>query len=77
MHIKIVLHSIYREKLPPGAKGKATIELAPGSTVGDALARLGIAPEALCTVNGEIERDRSRLLQEGDQIEVFVRIGGG
>ena len=77
MQIKVVLHSIYREKLPPEAKGQATIELPAGSTVGEALAHLHIPSEALCAVNGQVERDRGRPLHEGDQIELFVRMGGG
>jgi sulfur carrier protein ThiS len=77
VHIKVILHSIYREKLPPEAKGQATIELPPGSTVGDALAHLDIPVEAVCAVNGQVERDRGRPLREGDQIEVFMRMGGG
>ena len=77
MHIEVVLHSAYREKLLPEAHGQATIELAAGSTVGDALAHLSIPPEALCAVNGRVERDRGRLLREGDQVEVFARAGGG
>jgi sulfur carrier protein ThiS len=77
VQIKVILHSIYREKLPPEAKGKATIELPPGSTMGDALAHLNIAAEAVCAVNGQVERKRGRPLHEGDQIEVFMRMGGG
>jgi sulfur carrier protein ThiS len=77
VHIKVVLHSIYREKLPPEAKGQATIELPSGRTVADALAHLDIPMEAVCAVNGQVERERARPLHEGDQIEVFVRMGGG
>ena len=77
MKIKVVLHSIYREKLPPEAKGQATIELPAGSTVGDALAHLGIPTEALCAINDQVERDRGRPLHEGDRMELFVRMGGG
>jgi sulfur carrier protein ThiS len=77
VHIKVVLHSIYREKLPSEAKGQAIIELPSGSTVGETLAYLDIPGEAVCAVNGQVERDRGCLLHEGDQIEVFMRMGGG
>jgi sulfur carrier protein ThiS len=76
-HIRVVLHSIYREKLPPEAKGQATIELPNGSTVGDALQHLEIPTEAVCAVNGQVERNRQRPLCEDDEIEVFMRMGGG
>ena len=77
MQIHLTLFGIFREKLPPEARGKADLELAPGTSIAEVLAQLEISPAAVCSVNGELERDRARLLQEGDTLQVFRPAGGG
>jgi thiamine biosynthesis protein ThiS len=77
MQIKVVLFSVFRDKLPPEKRGRTTIELPEGATVRDALEKLDIHIHAIVAVNGEIERDWDTLLKEGDEIRVFRPIGGG
>ena len=77
MQIKVVLFSVFREKLPPDAHGKTTLELPEGSTINDLLTRLDIQIHAVCALNGQIERDFSRTVLDGDEIQVFRPIGGG
>jgi sulfur carrier protein ThiS len=77
LQIKVVLFSIFREKLPAEAHGKTTLDLPERSTIDDLLARLDIQIHAVCALNGQIERDFSKTLQDGDEIQVFRPIGGG
>lgn len=77
MHIKIALYSTFREKLPPEARGRATLELPEGGTLADLLARLEIRTHVQCAVNGQLEGDRSRQLVDGDEVSVFRSAGGG
>jgi sulfur carrier protein ThiS len=77
MHIHVVLYSTLREKLPREAKGRTILDLPPGSTLTDLLTALDITIPVKCAVNGEIERDEQRLLQDGDEVQVFRPVGGG
>jgi sulfur carrier protein ThiS len=74
--IQIILFGLYREKLPKELKGKTNLELPQKATIGDVLAQLSIEG-ALCALNGQIEPDHTRLLQDGDQLQVFRPSGGG
>ena len=77
MQIKVVLFSIFRDKLPAESHGRTTLDLPEGSTIVDALERLEIKIHAIVTVNGQIERDFNAILADGDEIQVFRPIGGG
>ena len=75
--IHIQLYSILREKLPAEAKGHADLEMVEGSTLADLLEVFGIARRVVISVNGEHEPDRSRIIQDGDEIKLFSSISGG
>ena len=77
MQIKVVLFSVFRELLPAENHGRTTLELAEGSTIEDALQQLEIKILALVSVNGQMEQDFTRVLVDGDEIQVFRPIGGG
>ena len=75
MKVQIKLMGMLKDKSPPNGQ----LELADGSTIADALATLDIAPEKVqvITVNGSVERDRSRDLSEGDELSMLPPVGGG
>lgn len=77
MRVTLVLHSYLREKLPPEAKGRAVLELVSGSRVKDVFARFDLPPAAAWSLNGKLERDIEKVLQDGDELRVFRPAGGG
>jgi sulfur carrier protein ThiS len=77
LDIKLQLYSILREKLPPEAKGRAVLQMEEDATLADLLAVLGISRRVVISVNGDHESDRSRRLQDGDEIKLFSSISGG
>jgi sulfur carrier protein ThiS len=78
MHVHVQLFSRFRERLPPEARGQATIELPDNATVDDLLAHLDIAGRVhLIAVNEEPETDRGRALRDGDAVRVFPVVVGG
>lgn len=77
MQIKVVLYATLRDKLPSEKKGKTMLELPEGSTIDTMLTKLDIDAMVKCSVNGEIVRDNTRLLNNGDEVQVFRPIGGG
>ncbi len=76
MRVRVIFHSVLRDLLPPAAGGKTEIELAPGAVLGDLCRQLGIPAQAVGAVNGVIQRDLSRPLQDGDEVR-FFRAGAG
>jgi len=91
MKINLKLFSILRDCLPAEAKqGQATIELPEEVTLSDLVThleidqRLGYLAQEIVTragwqviVNGAFERDMARLLQDGDQVQIFPPVAGG
>lgn len=77
MQVNVHLHGILRDKLPSEAKGRATITLDDGATVGDLLAQLDIKRRVIVALNGDQKQDKTHILQDGDQVSVFKVIGGG
>jgi sulfur carrier protein ThiS len=75
--IHLHLYSILREKLPAEAKGRANLQVEAGSTLVDLLEEFGITRRVVISVNGEHEPDRSRKIQDGDEIKLFSSISGG
>lgn len=60
------------------ARGEMELDVPEGSTIQDVLTSLQITRRLPVAVNnGVIERDRERILEEGDKVELFVLIGGG
>lgn len=77
MIIKVVLFGVFREKLPPQARGRTTLELPEGSPLRAVLEHFNLPPTAVCAVNGQLEPDRERVVREGDEVQVFRPAGGG
>jgi sulfur carrier protein ThiS len=77
MKVHLQLFSILRDKLPREAQGETTLELQDGATVADVLAVLDITRNVVISVNDVHEPDKSRQLQNGDDIKMFSSVGGG
>jgi len=77
MEIRLRLFSILRERLPPGAKGRAVLKLEEGTTLADLLDELGIERKVVISVNDAHESDKSRQLHDGDKVMIFTSVSGG
>ena len=77
MQIKVVLFSVFREKLPREKRGRTTVELPENSSLKDLLAELDIHITATCSVNGQLEYDQTTQLKDGDEVQIFRPVGGG
>ncbi len=77
MRVKVVLHSVLRERLPREARGRAELDLPADSSVADAVRELGIAFRVTAAVNRQLEPDAQRVLAAGDELELFPPAGGG
>lgn len=77
MLIHLTLYSLLRDLLPKDARGRADLDLPPASTLADLRARVGITGPAVFTVNGQLERDETHPLRDGDHVSVFRPAGGG
>jgi sulfur carrier protein ThiS len=77
VHIKVVLFSVFREKLPRENRGRTTVELPENSSIKDLLAKLEINITATCSVNGQLEYDQTTQLKDGDEVQIFRPVGGG
>ncbi len=55
------------------------VELAAGETIDHVLKKLDVPATGvqICTVNGSLERDRERELQDGDVLTILPPAGGG
>lgn len=75
MQIRLRLMGMLKARTPDGG----VLELADGATIEDALRALAVAPHAnyAMTVNGRIERDRSRPLAPNDELTIVPPVGGG
>jgi molybdopterin converting factor small subunit len=91
VQIQVHLFSILRDCLPPDAeRGKVTIVMPDGATVGDLIVHLGIdqylgfsAADVghgagwQVMVSGRHESDVDRILHDGEQVMIFPPISGG
>ena len=80
MKIELRLFASLRKKLPPGSpRGKCDLELADGATIDEVLAHMGIphASAQMVLLNGEHDRDFSRVLRDGDVLSIFPPVAGG
>ena len=75
MQVRLKLMGTLKAKTPAGG----TLEVADGATIDDVLRALGIAPQAIrvFTVNGQFERNRSRVLAANDELSAIPPVGGG
>ncbi len=77
LEIHLQLFSILRDILPPELKGRTIIQVFEGSTLKDLLTELDINRNVAISVNDEQERNRSRKLEDGDEVKIFTSVGGG
>lgn len=75
MQIRLKLMGMLKAKMP----ATGALEVADGATIDDVLRALEIAPQTIrvFTVNGEFERDRSRVLAPNDELSAIPPVGGG
>jgi sulfur carrier protein ThiS len=75
MQIRLKLMGMLKATMPPGG----VLEVAEGATIEDVLRALEIAPQKVrvFTVNGEFERNRSRVLVANDELSAIPPVGGG
>ena len=77
MLVKVVLFGMLRQRLAKETRGRLVVELPEAATISDLVAALGIQVPVVCSLNGVIERDFSRILSEGDEAQIFQPAGGG
>jgi sulfur carrier protein ThiS len=77
MIVKIILHSILREKLPPETGGKTQLTLPDGSTIRDVITLLGLPEPVMASLNTVLNRDLQSILNEGDELRLFRPGAGG
>ena len=79
MRVTVRLHATLRKYLPAGADGNAvSVELSPGATVADAVARLGIPPDhAKMMVSGGEHLEPTAVLRDGQELNLFPPLAGG
>jgi molybdopterin converting factor small subunit len=75
MQVRLKLMGMLKSKTP----ASGTLEVTDGATIDDVLRALQIAPQSIrvFTVNGEFERDRSRVLAPNDELTAIPPVGGG
>ena len=77
MQVKVVLFGILRERFAREKHGHLTVELGEGNTIADLCTHLGFNNQVIFSVNGEVERDFEKELNDGDVVHFFQSIGGG
>ena len=73
VHLKLM--GTLKTKTPPGG----TLELPDNATIASVLQALDIRAESVqvFTVNGQLERNRDRVLGPNDELSVLPPVGGG
>ncbi len=80
MQIELRLFASLRKLLPAGSpRGKCTLELPDGTTIGAVCKQMQIARASaqMVLVNGEHNRDFARVLHDGDVLSIFPPVAGG
>jgi molybdopterin converting factor small subunit len=80
MRIRIKMMGALRTKLPAGFPGNtAPLDLDTGATTSTLLQKLGLSTGQihLVMVNGEMDHDKNRKLNEGDEVTLFPPVAGG
>jgi sulfur carrier protein ThiS len=77
LQVSVHLHGFLRDKLPPGSKGRTTLTLQDGTTVGDLLAQLDIQRRVIVSVNERPNTGQAQMLHDGDHVVVYTPVGGG
>lgn len=76
MEIHITLLGALRDKLPSENRGKATLNLPEGTTVAEVIAHFKLANTVASAIGGT-QVDKSQVLQDGDELQLFRQLGGG
>lgn len=77
IRVSVRLYNRLQRLLPPEAQGKTELTLAEGSSLKDVCEILKIERSYPIAVNGVLERDLDRILEQGDLVSAFAPIGGG
>jgi molybdopterin converting factor small subunit len=77
MIVKIILHSILREKLPPENRGRTQLILNDGSTIQDVISLLKLPEPVMASLNTVFNRDLNSKLSDGDELRLFRPGAGG
>ena len=75
MIVRLKLMGVLKAKTPEDEQ----LDIADGATIEDVLRALGVPVESVqvFTVNGSLERDRNRVLSDGDDLSVLPPAVGG
>ncbi len=75
MIVRLKLIGVLKAKTPHDGQ----LEIAAGATIEDVLRAVDVPVESVqvFTVNGSLERDRGRVLSDGDDLSVLPPAGGG
>jgi sulfur carrier protein ThiS len=79
MIVHVRLHTTLRKETPQGIVDRLDLELEPGATMADVLARLEIRPRGgsvLMAVNEKLVKV-GHVLHEGDQVRLVPSVSGG
>lgn len=73
--VRLKLMGVLKSKTPPDGQ----LEIEDGATIEDVLRVVDVPVESVqvFTVNGSLERDRGRVLSDGDDLSVLPPAGGG
>jgi molybdopterin converting factor small subunit len=75
MQIRLKLMGTLKARAPAAG----VLEVSDGAAIEDVLRVLEIAPQAVqvVAVNGQLERNRGRVLASGDELSIIPAVGGG
>lgn len=75
MNVRVKIMGVLKDKTPSGD----ALEVPDGATIKDVLVALDVPVERvqMCTVNGDLEADRGRVLSDDDELTVIPPVGGG
>ncbi len=79
MIVHVRLHTTLRRATPEGLLDRLDLELDPGATVAEALARLEILPRGgfvVMAVNGKLAK-AEQVLNDGDELRLVPSVSGG
>ena len=75
MRIRLKLMGLLKSKSPPDGQ----LEVLDDCTIADVLEQLDVSADSIqvFSVNGQLERDRTRKLSGDDELSIIPPVGGG